>query len=878
MIAKKTNIGLFFQLRVQMSLDRNQVIKVYATRLVNSLVPKQFGDEFAQSFVHDLLNNARGAVGSKLIQQRQFELNQLTAHYKLYFLNHGLRQEWTAFERVWDQLSQVKSVEQLHSYLMFFNALQKESENEDRHRSSNSITPESFHDMPRRANSRLSDHSYSNNLILPSSTLFNHSLPHREPIDNHATLDQITQPYYETMPEKEILTYLPYTLLGLDSKLLSFHSNREIDLPNALSNSYSALLSNVLECGLLYRNCKGIIETNKGKLGSSIKMAFLVVMESQLNLYANHVNTLFINQPRSLIFVYNSIFPWILTLRPLYMLIMKLESLSGFQLLTQVYELTKYQDHRIRDLALMIFHHISAPYYEIIENWIINGELMDNDTGNDEFFIRFRVDAPNFNDIIEHIPEKLPFFCDKQTSYKMFQIGKMIIFLTKICKELRWVNNYINKYSHIIFQQHRGLQSMSTNTFQELIEMQYTELLNYFTIVVQGSKNELFQHLQNFKRFYLTQNNEFIDLIISKGARILNEPSSNISLNYLSKLLGESIGESALRHNLYAHRLDARILDPIHGNIGWEVFTIEYRIDDLPIYTILEGLIMQYLKIFNFLWRMRHLHYLLIQNSVESANLRRLEFNKIMRKYNKVRRNKTLGVSDTKVVWIAKTFNTVSLIRNNFIKFLNSLLGYLVFDVVETLFDQHIVNKFFTRKFKVEHDEEFGFKNSLLNLLHTLNPSFTQLLQSNTMGSTSTISHNMNELTFDELVKAHNDYLDSIINHKLINENSVGKHTQRTIISQIYQLLEVIFNFIKGSEEYNNLLINYILVLNIDENDVGSDPIDDLQDIETQLQVLMNMIYKDIYLLQYKTLLGDFVRDLKSDFDLKDLSYSFAYS
>lgn len=52
-------------------------------------------------------------------------------------------------------------------------------------------------------------------------------------------------------------------------------------------------------------------------------------------------------------------------------------------------------------------------------------------------------------------------------------------------------------------------------------------------------------------------------------------------------------------------RLDARMLEFTHGEIGWDVFTLEYKVDS-PVDTVLDPEAMRaYLRIFSHLWRMK---------------------------------------------------------------------------------------------------------------------------------------------------------------------------------------------------------------------------------------------------------------------------------
>ena len=52
-------------------------------------------------------------------------------------------------------------------------------------------------------------------------------------------------------------------------------------------------------------------------------------------------------------------------------------------------------------------------------------------------------------------------------------------------------------------------------------------------------------------------------------------------------------------------RLDARMLPYSHGELGWDVFTLEYKVD-APLDTIIDPDAMTlYLRAFNHLWRLK---------------------------------------------------------------------------------------------------------------------------------------------------------------------------------------------------------------------------------------------------------------------------------
>lgn len=54
-------------------------------------------------------------------------------------------------------------------------------------------------------------------------------------------------------------------------------------------------------------------------------------------------------------------------------------------------------------------------------------------------------------------------------------------------------------------------------------------------------------------------------------------------------------------------RLDVRMMEYSHGEIGWDVFTLEYKVDS-PVNTVLDAdSMMNYLKLFNHLWKIKRI-------------------------------------------------------------------------------------------------------------------------------------------------------------------------------------------------------------------------------------------------------------------------------
>jgi hypothetical protein len=66
-------------------------------------------------------------------------------------------------------------------------------------------------------------------------------------------------------------------------------------------------------------------------------------------------------------------------------------------------------------------------------------------------------------------------------------------------------------------------------------------------------------------------------------------------------------------------RLDARMLEYSQGEIGWDVFTLEYKVD-APLDTVLDpDSMVKYLKLSNHLWKMKRIENTMINGWVRTA-------------------------------------------------------------------------------------------------------------------------------------------------------------------------------------------------------------------------------------------------------------------
>ena len=88
----------------------------------------------------------------------------------------------------------------------------------------------------------------------------------------------------------------------------------------------------------------------------------------------------------------------------------------------------------------------------------------------------------------------------------------------------------------------------------------------------------------------------------------LNKSANSLSRYQLTMALNDATRSSSARHDSQdiLRRLDVLMQGALqHGEIGWDVFTLEYRVDP-PVNTIIDPDSMtNYMKLFNHLWQMK---------------------------------------------------------------------------------------------------------------------------------------------------------------------------------------------------------------------------------------------------------------------------------
>ena len=319
--------------------------------------------------------------------------------------------------------------------------------------------------------------------------------------------------------------------------------------------------------------------------------------------------------------------------------------------------------------------HVTRPFYDMLRQWIYDGELSDP---YQEFFI-IESDAGQSDDR-EADPRRAPATSVWEDKYrldadmvptivtedfakKVFLIGKSLNFIRYSCGDSAWVEAYCKEAS---MELHYG----DTATLETSIDKAYKATMARL-IHLMDSKFHLFEHLRALKKYLLLGQGDFIALLMESLSSNLDNPAGSQYRHTLTAQLEHAIRGSNAQYDSQdvLRRLDARLVELSHGDVGWDVFTLEYKVDAPVDVVITPWASKQYLVIFNLLWRVKRVEFSL------GSTWRRCMTG-------------ARGVLATVDDKLSRDWKTARCCMAEMIHFVNQLQYYILFEVIEASWDQ----------------------------------------------------------------------------------------------------------------------------------------------------------------------------------------------
>ncbi|GAA5825617.1 hypothetical protein JCM5353_007507 [Sporobolomyces roseus] len=316
----------------------------------------------------------------------------------------------------------------------------------------------------------------------------------------------------------------------------------------------------------------------------------------------------------------------------------------GGAFLTTLHAYTANGDPFIRNFSSCLLKTLSIPFFSTLSSWIYQGELRDP---YNEFFVSLNpalgnegderwkkrggngIDAELWGNSFDDregdrgVPshelwaekfsfrkEMLPGFLEESFGRKIFSTGKSLNFMKYSCADNAWVI----ERNH---QDDRTLEYADMASLERSISLAYsTASQRLFELFF--DKFRLMDHLRALKDYLMLGKGDFCEILMEQLGPSLGRPANTLYRHNLTSTLETAIRGSLPPSSLSSphslsilRRLDARISDFQQGEVGWDVFLLEYKVD-APLSTVLDPKSLEdYREMFRHLWGIKRVEYVL---------------------------------------------------------------------------------------------------------------------------------------------------------------------------------------------------------------------------------------------------------------------------
>ncbi|KAI1314677.1 Gamma-tubulin complex component 3 [Mortierella claussenii] len=457
----------------------------------------------------------------------------------------------------------------------------------------------------------------------------------------------LNDPSRRTHPEVEesaLLRDLIFVFQGIDGKMIKFDAESgtcSIDPTVHISNSTRSLVNRLTELGLLYKNIDNYVQTilaerTVGLVVQSFCSALqhelvdyfrlIAVLEAHIAKDTDKDKSKGLSLKRLLVWTQESL----QRLQLMSVLVESCHNLQGGALVRKVHDYTQNGDPFIKQFVHHMLERISAPFYVMMQRWIYEGELEDP---RKEFFIAYDPDFEN-----EDMWQRKYFI--RESMLPAF-IGMSLA----------------KKYGDIA-ELEGSIDAAYLGTSRRLLHLLTT-------------KFKLVDHLTAIKRYILLGQGDFIQQLMESLGSNLSQKADTLFRHNLTGKLETAVRSSNAQFDDpdVLRRLDVRLLEISPEDSGWDVFSLYYLVDaDSPISTILTPVAMhQYLKMFNFLWRLKRVEY-----ALSSA----------------WRRQTTSARAIRPILELVPELHHCRIVCSEMIHFIYQLQYYILFEVLECSWDE----------------------------------------------------------------------------------------------------------------------------------------------------------------------------------------------
>lgn len=300
-------------------------------------------------------------------------------------------------------------------------------------------------------------------------------------------------------------------------------------------------------------------------------------------------------------------------MRLMAVLVDKCRILRGGAMAGAIHLHAQHGDPLVHEFMTRLLKRVCSPLFEMVRSWVLEGELEDIFA---EFFVVSQpVKAESlWREGYRLHAGMLPSFISQSLAQRILRTGKSINFLRVCCDDRGWADAATEAATASgTTTQRGGLGYGKTNALESLV-IEAAKRIDKHLLDVMYKRYKFKEHCLAIKRYLLLGQGDFVQYLMDIVGPELSEPANTISSFKLAGLLESAIRSSNAQYDDpdILDRLRVKLMPHGSGDRGWDVFSLEYDAN-APLDTLFtESVMARYLRIFNFLWKLRRVEHALI--------------------------------------------------------------------------------------------------------------------------------------------------------------------------------------------------------------------------------------------------------------------------
>ncbi|CAD7701696.1 unnamed protein product, partial [Ostreobium quekettii] len=256
-----------------------------------------------------------------------------------------------------------------------------------------------------------------------------------------------------------------------------------------------------------------------------------------------------------------------------------------------------------RTFLKRILHCLSGPIYDMIKQWMFEGEFVDP---YGEFFVAGGRGQPGdpWRDAYGINAEMLPEFIGEPMAKKILRAGKSVNFLREHCGDGEWVQRRATEA--------RSFARMAAGTrrlecMREFVD-RAASLLDRRLVRTIFEKYGFYRHCRAIRRYVLLGQGDFVLALMDLIKPELDKDASHVSEVALVGMLKVAAAASSSRleeGDDALERLRVRNDRGVGLEVGWDVFSLEYDVG-MPVSAVIDASAMAaYQRVSRLLWKLK---------------------------------------------------------------------------------------------------------------------------------------------------------------------------------------------------------------------------------------------------------------------------------